>query len=794
MTFMTEDFCTKHLYPLILSFFCSFGGLCLLCAFFGITTSLLWLGVLFPILLIPIHFLSVSEKPLIFFLLFPFLALAVLYPFVRISGSVSALLLGYTEWWESERTEVLPPQLLLLILPLLLIISVLYLLQRNYWCRVICSFAEAALLLTLCILKYQTGKAAIVFFLGHILFVVFETVFRFGLQKTASSGRTVSAYATQLWPIVLVLMLLLSVLPFSNAPIRWSAFKNIWNTIASATNEAMHFVRVELLNFSPDFNLKFSGYNNSGKLGGDLFETYTDSIYARSSNRLTNAIYLAGNSQNIYTGTSWENDLSDLPGELQPYSPAYLDSAEFSYAVLRSGDYSFHDNLYVDGFYELRFLDYRSSTLFAPTNTKRISIIHPGDTSFTSKPDGFRFDRRMKKSTHYTTQFNQINLGSEEFLALTAQTPYRYNNTFDAHPDAHLYHADYPDLPQGRGLDSIFSTRRDYIYSNYLSLPDTLPERVYDLAETLSSDADTDYEKMLAFEAYLRNFRYTTSPEKLPKDRDLVDFFLFHSQEGYCTYFATTLAVLGRCVGIPTRYVQGYCSYTPELQGEWTIRSNNAHAWTECYLDGLGWIPLDTTPGYEALRYQPWHKEPKKEELPTPSAYPDWWSSLREDYIPEEPTDTPKPQDDRQFLMATLLVAFSFLILLLVFSGYILYRRLRLARFLQTASLEDRFYYEATQIFIITSLLTGRSGISGLFDHVTLPEFTHTLTERYSELSKHAQQFCNAYSDVRYGNHPVAQELCTFTLQYKSELILLLIREKGRGKYLLYRLVELQRY
>ena len=162
--------------------------------------------------------------------------------------------------------------------------------------------------------------------------------------------------------------------------------------------------------------------------------------------------------------------------------------------------------------------------------------------------------------------------------------------------------------------------------------------------------------------------------------------------------------------------------------------------------------------------------------------------------MPEEPTDTPKPQDDRQFLMTTLLVAFSFLILLLVFSGYILYRRLRLARFLQTASLDDRFYYEATQIFIITSLLTGRSGISGLFDHVTLPEFTHTLTERYSELSKHAQQFCNAYSDVRYGNHPVAQELCTFTLQYKSELLLLLIREKGRGKYLLYRLVELQRY
>ena len=167
----------------------------------------------------------------------------------------------------SLRPDFLPPQLLLLVLPLLLIISILYLLQRNYWCRIFCACAEAATLLTICILKYQTGKASVVFFLGYILFIVLETVFRFGLRKNNAPNQTASAYSTQLWPLVLVFMLLLSVLPFSNTPIRWSAFKNIWHTIASATNEAMHFVRVELLNFSPDFSIKFSGYNNSGKLG-----------------------------------------------------------------------------------------------------------------------------------------------------------------------------------------------------------------------------------------------------------------------------------------------------------------------------------------------------------------------------------------------------------------------------------------------------------------------------------------------------------------------------------------------
>lgn len=793
MYFLPEDFCKKHLYPLILSLFCSFGGLCLFCAFFGITTSLLWLGILFPILLLPIHFLSVNQKPFVFFLLFPFLALVVLYPFVRIAGSVSALLFSYQEWWNTERSELLPPQLLLLLLPLLLLISILYLLQRNYWCRLFCTLIEITLLATLCILHYRVGKASVVFFLGYMLFFLFETVFRFEQYKQGASGRTTPAYAVQLWPVVFFLMLMLAVLPYRSTPIRWDAFKNVWNTIAAATNEVVHFVRVELFSFSSDFYIKFTGYNASGKLGGELFETSRDSLNVRTTHRLINTVYLPGNTRNLYTGSSWETDVTKLPAELQPYSPGYLDSAEFSYAVLRSGNYDFHNNYYLDGFYEIRFLDYRSSTLFAPTNTRRISLIHPGDSSFDTAQDGFRFDRRMKQNTHYSVRFNQINLGSDEFLSLTAADPYLYNRSASVVSEASLYRADYPDLPQGADLDNLFALRRDYIYENYLTLPDTLPQRVHDLAISLTAEAGTDYEKMLALESYLRTLRYTTSPEEPPKGRDLVDYFLFSSEEGYCTYYATALAVLGRCIGIPTRYVQGYCSYTPELQGTWIIRSNNAHAWTECYIDGLGWIPLDATPGYETLRYQPWHTEPKEDPVPTASPdRPDWFSSMMAEQ-PEEPAEEENAKNDN-LQLAALLLCFSFLVLLLVLLTYLLYRRFRLLRFLRTADTAKRFYYEATQIFILTALLTNRSATAKLFDYVTLSEFTRTFTDSYSELTGHAQQFCDIYSRVRYGEHPVTPEFCTFAIQYKSELFLLLSREKGKKAGLLYRLTELQRY
>ena len=790
--FMTEEFFRKHIYPLMLSLFCSLGGLCLLCAFFGITESVIWLGVLFPILLLPIHFLSVNGKPFVFFLLFPFLGLCVFGLFVKIEGSVSALMQSYLEWWNGERSELLPPQLLLLLLPLLLIISILYLLQRNYWCRLFCAVTEVSLLATLCILHYRVGKASVVLFLGYMLFFLLETVFRFGHHGTDEEEQKSAARAAQLWPVVFLLMCLLAVLPVRSTPIRWNAFKNIWYTIASATNEVMHFVQVELFSFSSDFSIKFTGYDGSGKLGGELFENKRESMNVRTNHRLSNAVYLPGNTRNYYTGSSWETDVSKLPDELKFYSPGYLDSAELSYAVLRSGNYDYHDNYYLDSFYEIRFLDYRSTTLFAPTNTKRISMIYPTNNSFTAAQDGLRFERRMKRDTNYNLRFNQINLGSEEFLSLTETGRYLYDNSAPVSSDESLFRSDYSDLPKGDALDSLFALRRDYIYDNYLNLPDSLPQRVYDLAGTLTADAGTDYEKMLALEAYLRTLSYTTTPEEVPKERDLVDYFLFSSEEGYCTYYATALAVMGRCIGIPTRYVQGYCSYTPQLQGTWTIYSNNAHAWTECYIDGVGWIPLDATPGYESLRYQPWHKEQKEEPVPTPSVdRPDWFSSLQAEQA-EAPTEAEEPKDDK-LLLATLLICFSLLVLLLVLVTYILYRRYKLSRFIQTASPETRFYYEATQIFILTALLTNGSATK-LFDHATLEEFTRAFTDDYPEFTKHALHFCKDYSCVRYGDYPVIPEIAAFAIQYRSELYMLLTKEKGKKAGLLYRLTELQRY
>ncbi len=128
----------------------------------------------------------------------------------------------------------------------------------------------------------------------------------------------------------------------------------------------------------------------------------------------------------------------------------------------------------------------------------------------------------------------------------------------------------------------------------YTQLPDDLPANVAALAEEITADASTPYRKAYAIMAYLaENFIYTLEPTVPPADQDFVAYFL-ETGEGYCTYYASAMAVLGRCVGLPTRYVEGFrIPDSSEKDALRLVSFQDAHAWCEVYLDGIGWIPFD---------------------------------------------------------------------------------------------------------------------------------------------------------------------------------------------------------
>jgi transglutaminase-like putative cysteine protease len=136
----------------------------------------------------------------------------------------------------------------------------------------------------------------------------------------------------------------------------------------------------------------------------------------------------------------------------------------------------------------------------------------------------------------------------------------------------------------------------------YLALPETVPQRVLALAQQVAGEAPTRYDRARNIERYLRAYPYSLDLPQPPRDRDLVDYFLFELQEGYCDYYASAMVVMARAVGVPARLATGYAqgTYDPET-GRWVVTEENGHSWVEVYFEDVGWVEFEPTAGLPAL-------------------------------------------------------------------------------------------------------------------------------------------------------------------------------------------------
>lgn len=89
-------------------------------------------------------------------------------------------------------------------------------------------------------------------------------------------------------------------------------------------------------------------------------------------------------------------------------------------------------------------------------------------------------------------------------------------------------------------------------------------------------------------------FNYSLAPPSL--GRNAMDDFLFDTREGFCEHYASAFTVLMRAAGIPARVVTGYQGgYWNKLGNYLLVRNSDAHAWSEVWLAGRGWVRIDPT-------------------------------------------------------------------------------------------------------------------------------------------------------------------------------------------------------
>ncbi|MFF2449445.1 transglutaminaseTgpA domain-containing protein [Neobacillus sp. NPDC058068] len=162
------------------------------------------------------------------------------------------------------------------------------------------------------------------------------------------------------------------------------------------------------------------------------------------------------------------------------------------------------------------------------------------------------------------------------------------------------------DLRETTGYDP--SSMNAEFYQRYTQLPEELPPRIKELTEEITAGKDNWFDKARAVERYFGNTEYTYDQKKvaLPGEQDdYVDQFLFDTKQGYCDNFSTSMAVMLRTIGIPTRWVKGFTggdfieySNDGESKQIYQITNNNAHSWVEVFLPNQGWVPFEPTKGF----------------------------------------------------------------------------------------------------------------------------------------------------------------------------------------------------
>ena len=325
-------------------------------------------------------------------------------------------------------------------------------------------------------------------------------------------------------------------------------------------------------------------------------------------------VYLRGTSRDEYTGRSWQDTLGGRRYLWVGPQWASLRTETFN-MTLPEGRLGDAEGLTRSQEITVQMVSDSTSTLFVPQRVRSLSTA--GDL--------------VSYFNHAGEIFITRNLAGEDAYSVNAPLITAMDAGVGTLVQASAANADlyYP-----------------VVEKQYTRLPNHLEQAVYDLAYRVTAGAQTPYERAMALQNHLvRSYRYSLDVAMQPADQDFVTNFLFISKEGYCTYFASAMTVLCRMLGLPARYVEGYIA-DPEGSGTALVTGLNAHAWTEVYFHGFGWLTFDPTPhsgetGNPDQQRNPDNQNPPPAPTPSPTPPPD-----SGELPTPEPTAEPTPEPD----------------------------------------------------------------------------------------------------------------------------------------------------
>lgn len=444
------------------------------------------------------------------------------------------------------------------------------------------------------------------FVIGIMLFCCLDTIVEMSQVKAGKSEK----YSERcLVPFIAGAVLLSICIPSKEQPIRWIWIRETVNSITDNIKEITYAIEGIEDDKENEFNVNNVGLTEKKtNFWGNISDSRGKKMISIATGNSFRIGYLNWIVRNKYIGNGWDKD------KIEPskYSDEYMmDLYEKLYNLYRSDLKQFPNEYFAKKIkYEICFDKILTKSIFRPENCYSINTVN--GIGFETFGDNVYFNKKVKEGYIYNVSALILNMENENmkrYLRGLNENQNYYEEIKkekvvlegSAFQEAVKEMMIYEDRVQYIMSDSFkmrLAERSSKIKEEYLQIPSETPDRVRKLANKITENCTNQYDKADAICKYLKNnYTYEINLDELPKGKDAVDYFLFEKKSGYCIYFASSMAIMCRSVGIPVRYVEGATIDYKENENDWYfIKTGNSHAWTEIYLEGFGWIRMDSTP------------------------------------------------------------------------------------------------------------------------------------------------------------------------------------------------------
>ncbi len=363
---------------------------------------------------------------------------------------------------------------------------------------------------------------------------------------------------------------------------------------------------------------------------------------------------------------------------------------------------------------------------------------------------------------------------------------YEFKNVFDA-PNADGIMTEpwiqSPETEEQKEYSGVESVYHHFAQDKYMDIDDELKTLICKMFFPENDIQNMDFNEITTRirTVLRRETQYNEFPPAMEKGKDFIEWFLTEAKSGNAVHYASAAVMAYRAAGYPARYVEGYhCmegkTHISNENGEATavLTNKNAHAWTEVYVSGVGWVPVEVVPGMYVETYTNQIVEGKP-AYQVSSKRHDEGVDVDSDDINGEREETDEEETDREVCFYEIFPVVVLLILYTCFFLYLILELQRILRILYRRKLERRLRNEKLVWLYADEIqkMLQYAGVKGNYNHPF--ELTDDVDKKFRGISKNRyERAIFLIHKVRFGEKELRKDekyaLSCFVLKLKREL------------------------